>query len=464
MIAAPDSGGAAPGTKAPWRTAFVVIALILLSGGTRLYRIADWSFWSDEISTLRDANNLRDVIGYPVGYFLIGRAVKALGPTEFGARLLPALFGVAGVLALYLIGRRLFSERVGVISALLLSLCSYHVFYSQYARYYTMLGLFSLLGMWMAYEGLERNRRLWTAGGVFFLALACWTHWTAGLLIPALAVHVIWSARGDRPRGLTAWNLAILFLPFILGGALFSPHLLKFFAGWGGGAFSVKRAALMVLKLADRMEPAAILCAVPAAWLFVVTGDRRGKWLLAYALVPCAILVLFVGFAHGGSRFAFPALPAFMLLAGAGLDLLLRYAEGNRRKAAWALVGLACLSLAIRTGMYFGPEQGQRPRWKEATAYAVAQPDTPVVYATTPSIFNYYAERWHSDIRALPLDEAPTTVPADDRPRLLLVEMVSNVRPSPDELETIRSHYTLVEQYPLHVRLLDYGIGVYAGP
>jgi hypothetical protein len=447
------------------RTALLLLALLLLATGIRLYRIGEWSFWSDEISTLRDARNLRDVIGYPVGYFLIGLAVKALGTTEFAARILPALFGAAAVAALFLIGRRMFSARAGFLAALLLALCSFHIYYSQYARYYTMLGLFSMLGMWLAYEGFERDRRWLTAAGAALMGLACWTHWTAGLFLPSLAAYLLWSARGERPRGLNRWNLAILFGPFILGGLAFSAHFLDFFKNWGGGAFSISRAALMVLKLADRMEPAAVLCGIPAAWLFFVTDDRRGKWLLSYALVPCLILVLFVGFAHGGSRFAFAALPAFMLLAGAGLDLLIRYGRGSGRKAAWALVGLACLSLGVRTFQYFGPEQGQRPRWKEAVSFAesaLTGAPTPVVYASTPSIFNHYAERYKGSLRALPLQELSVDDLENRKPDLIVIEHVDNVAPPPDLMDAIHFSYRLEAAFPLRVRFLDYSISIYA--
>lgn len=446
------------------RMLLLLVILATLACAIRLYRIGEWSFWSDEISTLRDARNLRDVIGYPVGYFLIGLTVNAFGATEFAARILPALFGVAGVIALFLVGRRMFSERAGFLAALLLALSSFSIFYSQYARYYTILGLLSMLGMWMAWEGIECNRKGWTAGGAAFMALACWTHWTAGLLIPALAAYALWSYRGERPRGLNLPNLAILFGPFILGGLAFSPHLLEFFRNWGGGGFSLSRAALMVLKLADRMEPAAILCGIPAAWLFIATGDHRGKWLLTYAFVPCIITVLFVGFAHGGSRFAYAALPAFMLLAGAGLDILIRFGKGKGHKAAWALVGLACLSLSVRSFQYFTVEQGQRPRWKEAVSFTLSEipaDAAPLLYATTPAIFNHYAERYGSNLRAFPLSDLSEDEIQDQSPDFIIIEHVSNVLPSGEFLSAINSRYHPSAVFPLRVRFLDYSVTIF---
>ena len=466
------AGGSTAGAK---RTALVVALLTLLAAALRFWRLGDWSFWADEIATLRDAQHLRNVITYPVGYALIGFTVRHLGLNEFVARLVPAITGAVSVPALYLIGRKLFSERAAILSAVLLAISSYHIFFSQEARYYTLMMLFSMLAMWCAFVGLERDNRKALLGAVLLLALAGWTHWTAGLALPALAVFALWSSKKEgRPAGLRWSNLAILFAPFVVVGILFARPTLSFLADWQAqSGFSVSRCALTAAKLADRYEPAALLCAAIAAWALLLQRDRRGKWLLCWALAPSALVVLFVGFAEGGSRFALVALPAVLLLAGEGLDFLIRYAADNRRKVAWLLAGVVLLSLGLKDALYFTFEWGERPRWREAAGYvrskAGAERGLVMTAAPTrPEVLEFYLSRPVLE-KAIAVAPEPATLAElrnlpKNRVCYVLIEQTANARPEPDVLKFLDENGALVRRLPLRVRFLDYSLLIYRLP
>ncbi|CUH93948.1 hypothetical protein P22_0010 [Propionispora sp. 2/2-37] len=57
----------------------------------------------------------------PMYYWLVAGAFKIFGVGEFAARFPSALFAVGGAIAVYLAGRRMFSERGGLLSALVLA-------------------------------------------------------------------------------------------------------------------------------------------------------------------------------------------------------------------------------------------------------------------------------------------------------------------------------------------------------
>jgi len=476
------SGGAVPvaeGRSGRGAAIATLVVIVLAAVFLRFYKLGAWSFWADEIFTLRDAHNLSRVRGYPVGYFLIGLVLRLFDVNEFSARLLPAVAGIVSVPILYWIGRRLYSRRTGLIAAGLLSISCFHIYYSQYARYYTLLMLFGMLAMWFAFLGIERNSRGWIAAAVGGLVLAFLTHWTAGLLVPALGLTFLWLSRGrERPAGANRFNAALLLGPFVVGGVLLAPVFVRFLKGWTGGeSFSLIRTALLVLKVADRIEPAVILCALVGAFLFWIERDYRLKWLAPYALVPPAAVALVVAFSRGGSRFAIVCLPAWLLLAAYGLDRLIAIGRKKHPVMACVLVACVAVSLLIKDARYFTVEMGQRPRWKEAVRYIDLQalPLSHVFVSNLPVYVWYHGDerfmdRWPSqdDVRSLSdvspeeLRECLEFAKRDGRsPVMVVVEHTANVAPTPDQWRVIREHCDLVKPYPLRVRFLDYSVSVY---
>lgn len=458
------------------RTALVLALLTLLAAVLRFWRLGDWSFWADEIASLRDAQQLGKVITYPVGYALIGLAVRLFGSNEFAARLMPAVAGAISVPALYLIGRKLFSERAAILSAVLLALSSYHIFFSQEARYYSLMMLLAMLGIWRAFVALERNSRKSLLGAVLLLALAGWTHPTAGLVLPAMAVYALWvSPKGARPAGMRWSNLAILFTPFVAAGALRARSILSFLGDWQAkGGFSIGRCALTAAKLTDRYEPVVLICAAIAAWMLLQQQDHRGKWLLSWALVPSALVVIFVGFAEGGSRFALVALPPFLMLAGEGLDILIRYSASNRTKIAWLLACVVVLSLGLKDALYFTVERGQRPLWREAAEYvrsraqAEGAPMIMTAAPAAPEVLAFYLERPGPEppvaVEPKPMGLAELSQRPKDRVCYVIVEETPNARPEPDLLKFLDKNGSRVKSLPLKVRFLDYSLRIYRLP
>ncbi len=185
--------------------------------------------------------------------------------------------------------------------------------------------------------------------------------------------------------------------------------------------------------------------------------DRRAKWLLSWALVPPALVVLFVGFAEGGSRFALVALPAFLLLAGEGLDFLIRYTSENRRKAAWLLAGVVVLSLGLKDGLYFTVERGQRPRWREAAEYvrSKAQADGAPLIATAapagPEVLAFYLARPGLEgplaVAPKPMGLAELERQPKDRVCYVVVEETSNARPAPELLKFLERNGSRVKTF-----------------
>src|SRR5215213_5314786 len=111
------------------RTALALFGIVLLAASLRFYGLEIQSLWNDELFSWDDANReslYRVVDGvligeqeiHPPGYFIFLYFVeKYLGESEWALRLPSAVAGLLSVLAIYLLGCRLYSRREGLIAA-----------------------------------------------------------------------------------------------------------------------------------------------------------------------------------------------------------------------------------------------------------------------------------------------------------------------------------------------------------
>lgn len=103
------------------------------------------SLWLDEAAqAVMSRNNLVSIwIGnidfHPPLFHTLLHFWMLIFQAEWWMRLLPVCFGLGSISLLFHIGRKLFNERVGLISAFLLAVAPYHVYYSQELRSYSML-------------------------------------------------------------------------------------------------------------------------------------------------------------------------------------------------------------------------------------------------------------------------------------------------------------------------------------
>ena len=95
--------------------------------------------------------------------------LAALGRDDVGGRSgrnspahywsLAALFGVLAIPALYLVGRRLIGTRAALFGALMLTVSGLHVFYSQFARYWSLVFLLSAIYPYAIYAMFLARQR-----------------------------------------------------------------------------------------------------------------------------------------------------------------------------------------------------------------------------------------------------------------------------------------------------------------
>jgi mannosyltransferase len=135
---------------------YLLILLLLLAIILRLYHLDYQSVWLDELHTLIETNpntSLTDVknsiliseVMPPLYYYSIYYVFKIFGYSTYIARFFSVIMALINIILIYKLGKELYSKKVGLISALFLAVNPFHLFYSQEARPYVMLLVFTLL-------------------------------------------------------------------------------------------------------------------------------------------------------------------------------------------------------------------------------------------------------------------------------------------------------------------------------
>ncbi len=330
-----------PATQARQRTGTVaaLAALMVVTAVLRFARLGHWGFDSDEIFMLHDSVRLRLTNPRPLLYLMNHYLVLPLRPLdELGIRLLPALFGVLAVPALYLVARRLLGTRTALFAALLLTLSGLHVFYSQFGRYWSLVFLLSAVYPYAIFIGLRERDRGALATGIVTGLLASLAHPASVLLVGG---PMIWLAvTYVRPHRLKA----LWARPRIRWGALALVALtaavivrcIPFLQSWiaehdahpGSGQFLLRAPVPMgvkqifyLLAFVDGLTVPLVLTATVGIYLLWQGGGRIVATLfLSIALFPIAFLTLISLRTPVSTYYLLPTAPVFFMGAGYFLD------------------------------------------------------------------------------------------------------------------------------------------------
>lgn len=205
-----------------------LIGIVVLGGALRFGTLDVQSYWDDEGHTVlllrRGFGDMLSQIPHvesaPYAYYLAAWTwSQAFGLGEVGLRSFSALAGTLAIPLTYLATRELASARAGLMAAGVVAVNPLLIWYSQEARAYSLLVLFSaasLLFFARALKGVPRSYSWWAI--VSSAALA--THYFALFPVGAEALILLWVSRGrvSSLRGPLALlgATALLLLPLAL--------------------------------------------------------------------------------------------------------------------------------------------------------------------------------------------------------------------------------------------------------
>ena len=374
--------------------------IVLLSGvvlfGTalRFWNLGQWSFWIDEVFTVRDAQHLSAeswrVIPNPIPYFAVKLSISIAGSREWGARLIPCLVGIASIPMVFGLGRTLFNWRIGLLSSAFVACSSWHLFWAQNARYPVFTFFFGVLTAWLFYASLERDSTLLTIGALVSCCCLILSHTLAVVIVPALAAYTVICLLENTNR--KRWlNLLIFFLPFAVPVlALILPQVRGYlFSGWGRNVWQ-RSPLYIVLTL---VQGVSIPVAVTAFFAPIATRFNRATlFLLCYAGVPLILFLIASQLQNVAGYYLFWTIPAYFILAGVVCERVWEAIETTSGNTLGILVPCVLLvALLSQDYLYFKIENGGRPKWREAFEVVEAKKKpTDTVVLSEPEMGRYY--------------------------------------------------------------------------
>ena len=212
----------------------IALALTLLAFITRIYGLGTWDIILDEYFTVTDAANRTMTLINPAYYWLVLGSFKLFGVTEWSVRFPSMVLGVISVPVFFITWRNILGRHAALIGSVLIIFSSWHLWHSQYARFYTGVFLFASLAYTFYYSAILSGRRSQLVLSLLCSGVAFLFHATAILVPASIAIFSIAILVYDHPsmRGYSR-RIATLYLAVcVLGALAMIPRLWRLSEHW----------------------------------------------------------------------------------------------------------------------------------------------------------------------------------------------------------------------------------------
>ncbi len=209
---------------------YLALGLVMAIGlAIRLYHLGFESIWIDEGYSIYFAKlefsqvlRIEDDMS-PFYYALLHGWIKIFGDSEFSVRFPSLIFGVLSLFVIYKIGSHLFDEKKGRLAALLLALSTFHLYYSQEARMYSLTVLLTLVSMLFFLKLNQKGGRGISIGYTLSSTLLIYSHVFGLFILFAQNVYFLtlyFFSKKKSTLGLKHWIqmqviIVILFAPWL---------------------------------------------------------------------------------------------------------------------------------------------------------------------------------------------------------------------------------------------------------
>ena len=320
----------------------------------RLYGIDQWPIQGDEYFTITKAYERANGWTNPLGYIMVVASFELFGVSEWSARLPSAILGIIMLPVYFLVALKIGGRRVALIATIFLSIHSWHIYQSQFSRFYTGELLFATLSIYFFCRAYDKGS--WTAyvNCLVTLAVAALFQKLAIALFGCYAVFSLFSLwrktyPNTQSRNIFRTTAILLFSGAIFGVSAAANEIQNWYHSgqtWGAPPFGV---LLQLVKTTN-------LVVVVASLFGTLLLFQRSQNMAIYAICICGIpiVLMIIGASAMSLRpdYVFYVLPVVLMLAA-----YLCVKAGENASQPLLLIGcvslLLVVPLALPTLSYF---------------------------------------------------------------------------------------------------------------
>jgi len=198
----------------------LVLFITLVGGFLRVLLLGVKGMWLDETFSVWLANkSVVDMLQWsiridqhpPLYYLLLHYWIALRGDTPYDVRLLSVVFGVGTIPIIYLIGKRMSGELVGLAAAVFLTFSPYHIYFAQETRMYSLLTFNAAVAIYALVRLLTDPCSIMPIGSQFRGYLLAWR--TARPVEPDIEREFSYKDETRNRSGWRAWIYRHRWLP-----------------------------------------------------------------------------------------------------------------------------------------------------------------------------------------------------------------------------------------------------------
>jgi mannosyltransferase len=350
----------------------ILLSLTILGGFLRFFTLGYNSLWLDEATTYGVSQGSfaeiwqTSVTGefHPPLFHWIEHFMLTFGHSEIVLRAVPALLGTLAIPVFYLIGKEFRDKNVGIISAALLTVSYFGIFYSQEARAYSVVLFVFSLAILFYLRALRTDKKTDWVLFALLSALSVWIHYFVLIALGVIYLHAIISLAARLKRDIrkgknlllalcvmTVFILPLLFIVVeryftlsssaptygVLGPILVQETIVRFSGGYSSLAWPIAVIYFMLM----------------VAGLVFLFSEDRNKCLFSgmYLILPLVISILLSSKITMNPRYLIFLLPVFFASIAMCFPLIFRLIP-NRKILYAVLILIVAINVPLLAGYY----------------------------------------------------------------------------------------------------------------
>lgn len=328
--------------RSPAPLQILLLAITLFAFALRMFHLGTWLMWGDEGFSVFSAS--RDLLTItldtttidphpPLYYYLLHFYFQIAGRTELAIRFFSVFFGTATIPLAWVMGKRMYGARVGILAAGLTALAPFAVHYSQEVRMYALAIFLVTLGLYFFARLFAHDLRYHWMIYAIAMCLALYTLYHTALIFLAIGFVLLAYFKSRRVFVIRWFSVSLgivaTFLPWLVYRYASAFTGIKDVAGEtqpmdfptylarGFAAISVGT----TVPLSNAFQLAGLFAALIVGALVLALATRTAKFfdalLATLTLVPIiAYYPLYLALPlYRGRLFALACVPLMLLLA-----------------------------------------------------------------------------------------------------------------------------------------------------